>query len=252
MEYITIGNIWLAFLITLALVAVHVGALAVYAGVGPARRKVASFGGGLAVAYVFLHMLPELVEGNEAIGKVLEGSVRLTPFVDILIFIVALCGFNLYYGLELLARREARHGRAVSMTYSLHLFAFAVYNILISYTMPLRVQTGRIYAIIFTVAIGMHLFMTDRGLKRRFSRRFGAPARLFLIGSLLLGWGVSAVTEPINVFYASLLIAFLSGSILFNVFKEEIPTEAESSYPFFVLGVVAMALPLVLLTALKV
>jgi len=27
-----------------------------------------SFAGGLAVAYVFLHLLPEIAEGNEAVG----------------------------------------------------------------------------------------------------------------------------------------------------------------------------------------
>src|SRR3954447_10606895 len=64
-----------------------------------------SFAGGLAVAYVFLHLLPEIAEGNEAIGQALADAVRPTPLLDLGIFLVALCGFTAFYGLERLADR---------------------------------------------------------------------------------------------------------------------------------------------------
>ena len=35
------------------------------------ERATGSFAGGLAVTYVFLHLLPEIAAGNEAIGELL-------------------------------------------------------------------------------------------------------------------------------------------------------------------------------------
>ena len=190
---------------------------------GMGEKRVKSFAGGVAVAYVFLHMLPELVEGNEAVGRLLEEMGALTPLVDLGIFIVALAGFTLFYGLELLAQRAAARGpQAQSGVYYLHLFMYCLYNFLITYTMPLRVQTGLFYAVIFTVAMAMHFIFTDRGLNRHFHAQFSIAGRLVLVGSLLAGWVVTVLTEPVSVLSVSLMIAFLSGSILYNVFREEL------------------------------
>jgi hypothetical protein len=71
------------------------------------ERATGSFAGGLAVAYVFLHLLPEIAEGNEAIGAALSDVVEPTPLVDLGIFLVALAGFAAFYGLQRLADRQA-------------------------------------------------------------------------------------------------------------------------------------------------
>ncbi len=62
---------------------------------------------------------------------------------------------------------------------------------------------------------------------------------------------ISAVTDPVNIFYSALLIAFLSGSIIFNVFKEEIPSDKESSYPAFLSGALITAALLVFMAIIK-
>lgn len=60
----------------------------------------------LAVAYVFLHLLPELAEGNQAVGEALDNAVPPTPLLELANFTVALLGFTVFYGLE--ARKRAR------------------------------------------------------------------------------------------------------------------------------------------------
>ncbi len=237
MEFINLGSILEALAITLVLMLSHYFSPLVGRVARGNERRLRSFAGGVAVAYVFLHMLPELVEGNDAVGEVLKQMEHLTPLLDLGIFLVALIGFTIYYGLELLAAHQAeKNPAAEGKVYALHLGMFCLYNFLITYTMPLRVQTGLGYALIFTVAMALHFTFTDRGLNRHFPRRFHHGGRLILVGSLGLGWVVTALTEPINVLAVSLMIAFLSGSILYNVFKEELPTERESSYPWFALG----------------
>jgi len=251
MEYIKIGNIWIALIITLVLILIHFITSKLHHIRFMSEKSIVSFGSGLTVAYVFLHMLPELVEGNEAIGKVMNQIDGLTPMTDLAIFIVALVGFNVYYGFELLARKASKSKHSSPLGYRLHLAIYCMYNILITYTMPLRVQTGMAFAIVFTIAMGMHFFISDISLRRHFPDYFDVKGHYILLFSLFVGWLISAVTEPVNVFYSSLLISFLSGSILFNVFKEEIPPENESSYGGFFVGSAIMAVVLILLTAIK-
>lgn len=237
MEFIRLGSIVEALVITLVLMLTHYLSPLVGRVPGGNEKRLRSLAGGVAVAYVFLHMLPELVEGRDAVGEVLRRVEHLTPLLDLGIFMVALMGFTIYYGLELLATHSAeRSPSAEGRVYALHLGMYCLYNFLITYTMPLRVQTGLGYAMIFTVAMALHFTFTDRGLNRHFPRRFNHGGRLLLVGSLGAGWAVTALTDPINVLAVSLMIAFLSGSILYNVFKEELPAERESSYPWFSLG----------------
>jgi hypothetical protein len=237
MEFINLGSIHIALVITLALMISHYLWPLIRRIPGLHERQAASFAGGVAVAYVFLHMLPELVEGNANVGRLLARVDKLTPLLDLGIFMVALLGFTLYYGLELLTQRAAvKSPAAEGRVYALHLGMYCLYNFLITYTMPLRVQTGLVYAIIFTVAMALHFILSDRNFTRHFPRRFSLGGRLILLASLAAGWVVTALTEPINVLLVSLMIAFLSGSILYNVFREELPGERNSSYACFTLG----------------
>ena len=251
MEFITIGNIWIAFIIIIAIICIHLLSLCLAKLLSIKEEKIVSFSGGLSSTYVFLHMLPQLVEGNEAIGKVLAKKIHLTPLFDLSIFIVAFFGFNLYYGFELLAIKYSKKNNSSSFAYRLHLFIYCIFNFIIAYTMPLRVQTGIAFSIVFTFAIGMHYILSDRNFQKHFPDKFAKSGRLFLVFSLLLGWFVSAITDPINVFHVSLFIAFLSGSILLNVFKALLPSDSEQNYFYFLSGTLLMTTFLVVLTLLK-
>ena len=207
-----------------------------------------SFAGGLAVAYVFLHLLPEIAEGNESVGEALSDVVRPTPLVDLGIFLVALAGFTVFYGLERLADRSATTGASAGV-YRLHLGSFAVYNALITYTMPLRLRTGVLFALLFTIAMGLHFVLTDRGLEEHYPARFGRSGRVALAVALVAGWALAAVFAPSSTLLVALLTALLGGSVLLNVFKEEVPSDRRSSFGWFLVGLVLYAGLLALVTA---
>ncbi|MGY1669131.1 hypothetical protein [Geodermatophilus sp. SYSU D00710] len=225
------------------------------------ERATTSFAGGLAVAYVFLHLLPEIAEGNEAVGEALGDVVDPTPLVDLGIFMVALGGFAAFYGLQRLADRRApapsRTGDAQPVpaeepagVYWLHVGAFSVYNVLITYTMALRLRTGVAFAVLFTVAMGLHFVLTDRSLEEHYPRRFPRTGRLVLAGALVVGWLLDALFAPTSTLLVAVLTALLGGSILLNVFKEELPATGRSSYPWFLTGLVLYAGLLSVVTAL--
>jgi hypothetical protein len=214
-----------------------------------------SFAGGLAVAYVFLHLLPEIAAGNEAVGEALSDVIEPTPLFDLGIFLVALTGFTAFYGLERLAARPAPPGRSADQhpgagAYWLHLGSFMIYNALITYTMALRLRTGVLFAVLFTIAMGLHFILTDRGLEERYPQRFRRSGRIALAAALVLGWLLAAVAAPTSTLVVALLTALLGGSILLNVFKEEIPTNRNSSFGWFTIGLIIFAALLALVTAL--
>ncbi|WP_458115869.1 hypothetical protein [Arthrobacter sp. D2-10] len=209
-----------------------------------------SFAGGLAVAYVFLHLLPEIAEGNEAVGDLLEDTIEVTPLFDLGIFVVALTGFTVFYGLDRLATTRRRRGRRDSAgAYWVHLGAFAFYNTLITYTMALRVETGYLFAILFAIAMGLHFVLTDRHLEEHYPHRFASSGRLVLAGALLLGWLLSAVFAPTSTVVVAILTALLGGSVLLNVFREELPSNRGSSFPWFLGGLIIYSILLALITA---
>ena len=214
-----------------------------------------SFAGGLAVAYVFLHLLPELVEGNEALGEALDDTVTHTPLLDLTIFLVALVGFTAFYGLERLADRHHPRGddgaAGTVAVYRLHVSAFLLYNGLITYTLALRVRTGLVFALLFAVAIGLHFVLTDRGLHEHYGERFTRTGRFSLVGGLVGGWAVGALLAPSSALAVALLTALLAGSVLLNVFKEELPDARRSSFPWFLAGLVLYAVLLLAVTAVQ-
>ncbi|MGY1708736.1 hypothetical protein ACI8AC_04420 [Geodermatophilus sp. SYSU D00758] len=259
------ASVWWALGIAVLLAALHLAAPRIRKLPLVPERATASFAGGLAVAYVFLHLLPEIAEGNEAIGEALSDVLQPTPLVDLGIFLVALAGFAAFYGLQRLADERspapsrsgtARPGGPESRpaepagVYWLHLGSFMVYNALITYTMALRLRTGVAFAVLFTVAMGLHFVLTDRSLEEHYPRRFPRSGRLLLTLALLAGWLLDALLAPTSTLLVALLTALLGGSILLNVFKEELPATGRSSYPWFLTGLVLYGGLLALVTVL--
>lgn len=254
MAHVTMGSVP-----GLAAAAVATGALIALHLVAPRLRRLsltpesvtASFAGGTAAAYVFLHILPELAEGNERVGELLEGDIVPTPLTDLGLYAITLGGFVALFGLDRLAKRHQRPDADVApnAVFAIHLGVFAGINAIATYTMPLRFRTGADFAVLFTIAIGLHYLLVDRGMVLHYPRRFPRYGRQILAGALAGGWLLAAVVPPSRTAVVSILVAALAGFILVNVFMEELPSERAGHYGWFVIGVVAYAALLAAATA---
>lgn len=72
---------------------------------GTPRSAWLSIAGGVAVAYVFIHLLPELALGQESISRAIRaGSISGFGFAEHHVYLVALLGLTTFYGLERLAK----------------------------------------------------------------------------------------------------------------------------------------------------
>jgi hypothetical protein len=249
----TSAAVLLALLSALVLAGLHLAAPHIRKLPLVPEHVTASFAGGVAVAYVFLHLLPELSEGSLRLREVLGDDSERTPLLGLEIFTVALAGFVLFYGLERLAERsraDGRSGAGAGRVFAVHLSSYCVYNAIIGYTLPLNWRTSVPFAVLFTVAMGLHFVLSDRGLEEHYGPRFDRPApRLILASAVLLGWAGAAVVSPTSTLTVSVLLAFLAGSVLLNVFKEEIPSTRRSHFGWFTGGLVLYAGLLALVTA---
>jgi hypothetical protein len=198
------------------------------------RSRGLSFAGGVAVAYVFLHILPELAGRRRAVAEGLEtgGSAA-----EAIVHLVALAGLSSFYGLER-AIKTARGGAAgvvAARLFWLHGLSFALYNVLIGYLLPRREEAGLWPLALYFVAMALHFATTDYGLRKDHAERYDAVVRWIMAGGLLIGWGIGLATALPEV-AVGLLFAFLAGGIVLNVLKEELPEERRSRFWPFALG----------------
>ncbi len=208
-----------------------------------------SMAGGISVAYVFLHILPELSVSQGAIED-LGGPV--VGYLEKHVYLVALLGMSLFYGLERAAKTEGeRSGREAesrsrAYVFWLHMASFSVYNALIGYLLLHRVEQDLQSLLFFFFAMTVHFVVNDYGLREDHEEDYDRIGRWILAAAIFLGWGIGLVVEVPEAAIA-VLFAFLAGGVVLNVLKEELPRERKSRFWAFTIGVVAYALLLLAL-----
>lgn len=188
---------------------------------------VASLGGGMAVAYVFLHLLPELHVGHGLLGR--------------MIFAVPLVGFLAQY----LLKRRIDRVRAASYRSSMLFFAklanLCVYNWLMIYGSPAKRAEVGWYSIPLFLAIVLHLVHGDYAFGEEEPRRFDSIGRWCLVLASLLGYLTIVVEQRTNEDLNTIFVALLAGSVLYNVFSEEVPDDRQVRFEWFLVGTLGFA-----------
>lgn len=230
--------IYLLFPIILAILHIYVGKFYWLHQIIPKRRWL-SFGSGVSIAYVFLEILPELTQAQQEIEKTL---LTIIGFLEHHVYILALIGLALFYGLELLALRSRRQNREENQkdVTSLHIFwlhigVFAIYNLLIGELFSNTQEHGLVDTFFLFIAIALHFFVNDDSLREHHKHSYDRVGRWVLAGALFGGWAVGQAMEFHEAAIASLW-AFIAGGIIFNTLKEEIPDRRDSCFWAFILG----------------
>lgn len=180
------------------------------------RSRWLSVSGGVAIAYVFLHIFPEISYYNQR-------------FTERHLFLAVAIGMVAYYLLERHIRRAEHKGIAITVfLFWLHIASFAFYNLVIGFLLAQRPDQDFKELMFFGIALGLHIFTTDFALWQDHKHRFSAIAKWILAAAILAGWlyGLSSHPDDLFIIY---LFSFLAGGIFLNVIKEELPSERESS-----------------------
>ncbi len=201
-----------------------------------------SMAGGVSVAYVFVHLLPELARGQE----VMNGSdIWLLSYLEHHVYLLALLGLAVFYGLERVIKKHRRampeHQESHAGVFWLHIVAFAIYNGLIGYLLLHGENSSLSTQVLYCIAMSLHFLVNDFALQSDHKDLFKRRGRWLLALTPLAGWGVGLAVE-VSELAISALTAFLGGAIILNVLKEELPEERDSRFSAFLLGAVGYSL----------
>ena len=200
---------------------------------GTPRSRWLSFAGGVAVTYVFLKLLPELVDAQQTTEH-REGWPRWLR--DYLLFLAALTGAATLFGIERAAKRTKRdrsargeEERSANWVFWLHAALMGVYVAFIAYLLFREGQQRPAPVAVLGIVMAMHFSGIAVGLADDYGSLYRARGRWLLAAAVLAGAAVGyAVALPELAHH--LLLAVLAGAVIFSVIKEEIPPEQQSRF----------------------
>lgn len=209
------------------------------------RSRWLSFAGGVSVAYVFVHLLPQLAAADESVQDLAHASTWL----------LALAGLVLFYGLErwIRARRPPQQAvpddagappRPMDAAFRLHVAVFALYNGVIAYLLHHREAASPQETLLFGAALGLHFMVNDFSLRTDHAHAYDRFGRWWMAAALLAGFVLGFLVDAGGTASRALL-ALVAGGIVLNALKEELPEQRESRFLPFLVGAAAYATMLV-------
>lgn len=189
------------------------------------HRRLLSMGSGIAIAYVFIDILPKLSR-NESL--VTETVRRFFPYFERHVYVMALFGFLLFYVVD----RSKNLLLGTRVFFTLSLASYALFNLLIGYAVVDSNNPEVKPLLLFSIAIALHYFVNDYSLTETFKEQYDHVAKWILIACLFIGWLLGIVTE-ISAAAVALISAFIGGGVIMNVTRHELPDERLNSLPAF-------------------
>ena len=205
------------------------------------RFRWTSFAGGVSLGYVFLEIFPELSHIQEELQ---HSEILMIQFLENHVYIMALIGLIVFYGLNFLALRTKSLKQSTSEVeqdssaiFWIHISAFAILNFIIGYLMQDLSEHSLIACILFFIAVALHFFIMDDNLREHQQSLYDKQGRWFLVGAIILGTSIGQVAH-LNEAAIGLVWSFLAGSIILNVLKRELPDEKETCFGSFIVGAI--------------
>lgn len=199
--------------LAIALALVHAAlSLVDIAAVIPMRRCF-SFAGGVSIGFIFLSVLPAL---GQMQTRLAQATVTLLQPLENPVYLLALIGLTLFYGVDRLVLTSHRYNRsdqamnrASQIVFWIHISAYAVLNAIFGYMLPgLDDHTLGQY-LLFFVAVALHFLIIDRGLRSHHQTLYDRQGRWLLTAAILAGAITGAVTELSEVAIALLWLSLI-------------------------------------------
>ncbi|WP_342664382.1 hypothetical protein [Natronococcus occultus] len=107
-------------------------------------------------------------------------------------------------------------------------------------------ETGTESTALFAVAMALHLFGNDAAMEYHHREAYQRVGRWVLAAAVVLGAGLGAAYTIGDAAF-TILLGLLTGGIVFNAIKDELPRTQESRFWAFAVGSVGYAALLLLL-----
>lgn len=204
-----------------------------------AKKKWLSFGGGVSVSFVFMHLLPHLhdwqikIESDNIIPSALKKEYLWT---------LILTGVLAFYALEKAIywykeKQESEKEAISDGIYFWHLGIFSLYNMLFGYLYFQGEAMGDLLRPLIFVAIAFHFITNDYALQHHHEDDYLHSGRWVMAGAVVLGAVMGYFYKMPDAYLAS-VFAFLGGGIIINILKEEMHEGKENHLGSFLIGAV--------------
>lgn len=198
----------------------------------PRAEQAQSFGGGVAIAYIFLTLLPEIDIAHEWLGEHIH--------------LVTLISFLVFYAIELLLIAHIRGTRLghklhdhvstpTTRAFWFHIGIMWVYIWMIVFAMPDDKADSLFFAVFGSLTIALHLVYKDYVLRSHHDAHYQNSGRYLLSIAPIAGLVAHRVFEPTEV-VLDVFVAILAGVIPQGVFREELPTVDGVKLPWLFTG----------------
>jgi hypothetical protein len=212
------------------------------------RRSFLSFSAGAAVAYIFVHLRPELEMARNVFM-----AERTGPFSSHAINVATMIGFVVFYGLEkfvadsrkIAGELEIEEEHPSHMFFRINVGVFAVYAFLVGFLLVNNLEGTTVPLFFYTVAMGLHFLTVGHSLHKEYGPLYDRMGARILAGSTFAGWGIAMVmdfSKPI----VALLLGFIAGGVMVNTIIAELPTEKEGRFFPFLMGAISYTVILLL------
>jgi hypothetical protein len=206
---------------------------------------------GITAAFVFLDLLPSLQQSSQSLAELTNSEVFLV--YEDAIFLVVFLGFLLFFSLECVAvsRKQIKKNgdkkqSANTSVYFVHFASLVFLQFIISFSLLFEYQHSVVGGVLFTFAVSLHLLASDSALEETYPGLHGRNGRYFATAIPILGVILSAIF-PERMLEASVLLAFVSGAILYQSIRSEIPTVyRKRSLALFLVGALFYAAILII------
>lgn len=204
-------------------------------------RTFLSFSGGVGLTYVFLHLLPTLPESQEVLSESLHWTPSTIP-MNYAIYMVTLLGVCIFYTMDRVIIKAwetaeiTNPDKIESEIFWFHIAFFSLYNAMIGYLLALEPYDDPVYAPLFFIAFALHIVTNDWSLRHHHENVYDHIGRWILASSILVGW-IAGIRLEISDLMIALVESFVTGGMLLNVVKDELPPEREGSLHGFLSGI---------------
>jgi hypothetical protein len=204
---------------------------------------------GASVAYVWLHVIPELCEAQGTFTSMTR-DMRL-PLPEFRIYLSALLGFVLFYGLEHMSwprvhppgTETGQPGRE-NLIYKVRLGGFVAYGGLVSYLMVRDSNRGLLSLLTFFLAMGLHFIVVNHSFNEEYGDTYDRSGRWLLAFAVLTGGfiGNFALLPEQTILT---LLGFVAGAVIENNTMMELAKGKGGQFWAFFAGAMGYSLLLV-------
>jgi hypothetical protein len=188
------------------------------------QHIIISYSAGMAVAYVFVHVMPELQRVRRAFATSVSTPLR---YEGMAIYLVALLGFLVFYGIHQLHARLPRQtagDQSAERVFGFHVGAFAAYVWLMAYLLVHNLEDTPVSIALYGFAIAFHFLTVDYALRREYGSAYQRIGRYVLAAMTVMGW-TAGMLFALPQYVIAPSVAFVAGAIIMNSMIVELPAE---------------------------